>query len=191
MKHLISLRNELEQWMAEMYPGSIPVHGEGVPGCDVMLIGEAPGEQETIMRRPFVGKAGKNLDAFLQMAGIGRGELFVSNVVKMRPWKISAAGNVVNRPPTRMEIKAFTPWLLREIELVSPKVIVTLGNTPLTALTDTSHTVGEYHGKMITAAAGTLYPMYHPASVIYNRSLESVYCEDVYKLGEMLRDGKL
>lgn len=187
MNELERMRAEMETWLSEAYPEAIAVHGDGDLGASVMLIGEAPGEQETLARRPFVGKAGKNLDAFLEMAEIDRSELYVSNVVKIRPWKLSAAGNRVNRPPTRKEIGDFKPWLIREIELVQPKMIVTLGNVPLGALTDAKHTVGNHHGKILETVFGQLYPMYHPASVIYNRSLESVYRDDVRALGAILK----
>lgn len=187
MERLNRLRSEMEAWMREQWPDAVPVHGEGRLGVRVMLIGEAPGEQETLARRPFVGKAGKNLDAFLEMAQIDRGDLYVSNVVKMRPWKLSKSGNIVNRPPTRAEIEAYKPWLFREIEIVQPQIIATLGNVPLGALTDMKQTIGERHGKPMETPHGTLYPMYHPASVIYNRALEPVYREDVYRLGELIR----
>ena len=114
---LEKLRGELEALIGEVYEGErkVLVHGEGRVGARVMLIGEAPGEQESLKRRPFVGKAGKNLDEFLELAGIDRGEMYVSNAVKFRPTKLSAAGRVVNRPPTREEVKLFLPWLMREI----------------------------------------------------------------------------
>lgn len=189
MSDLGEFRCGMEKWMSQRYPEAIPVHGEGPVGATVMLIGEAPGEQETIARRPFVGKAGKNLDTFLEVAGLDRSQLYVSNVVKLRPWKLSKAGNKVNRPPTRGEISDFSPWLFREIEIVQPKVIVTLGNVPLGALTDSKHTVGNYHGRLFRSERGLLYPMYHPASVIYNRSLESVYMEDMQRFAILLSKG--
>ena len=86
-------RAEMEKLIQELYPGDrkVLVHGEGADGARVMLIGEAPGEQETLKRRPFVGKAGKNLDEFLEIAWLDRSDLYVSNAVKFRPTKISAA----------------------------------------------------------------------------------------------------
>ena len=137
-------RRELTQFIDELYEGEkkVLVHGEGSIGARVMLIGEAPGQQETLMGRPFVGKAGKNLDEFLELAGIERDELFVSNTVKFRPTRISAAGRTVNRPPTQEEIRIFLPWLRREIEMVHPECVVTLGNVPLRALTDRKVAIG-------------------------------------------------
>ena len=155
------------------------VFGEGFPGAPVMMIGEAPGEQESLQGRPFVGKAGKNLDAFLAQAGMDRASLYVTNVVKFRPTRTSAAGRTVNRPPTQEEVKLFLPWLLREIGLVNPKYIITLGNVPLKALTGRSSVIGELHGRFIDWEGRRLFPMYHPASVIYNPALKDVYSRDI------------
>lgn len=186
---LEKLRGELEALIGEVYEGErkVLVHGEGRVGARVMLIGEAPGEQESLKRRPFVGKAGKNLDEFLELAGIDRGEMYVSNAVKFRPTKLSAAGRVVNRPPTREEVKLFLPWLMREIELVAPEVVVTLGNVPLRALVGPKAVIGDVHGQFMDLNGARLYPMYHPASLIYNPALRAVYAQDVEYLAEWLK----
>ena len=183
------MREELNRLIAELYEGEkkILVHGEGEIGARVMLVGEAPGEQETLMGRPFVGKAGKNLDEFLELAGLERSQLYVTNAVKFRPTKRSAAGRTVNRPPTREEVSLFLPWLRREIELVAPEVIVTLGNVPLRALTGPKSVIGDVHGAFQDADGLRLYPMYHPASLIYNPALRPVYAEDIRRLSAHLR----
>lgn len=183
------MREELNRLIADLYEGEkkILVHGEGEIGARVMLVGEAPGEQETLMGRPFVGKAGKNLDEFLELAGLERSQLYVTNAVKFRPTKRSAAGRTVNRPPTREEVSLFLPWLRREIELVAPEVIVTLGNVPLRALTGPKAVIGDVHGAFQDADGLRLYPMYHPASLIYNPSLREVYAEDIRRLSAHLR----
>lgn len=183
-------RAELEKLIDAVYEEDrkVLVHGEGKTGARVMLIGEAPGEQETLQRRPFVGKAGKNLDEFLELAGINRDELYVSNTVKFRPTKISQAGRVVNRPPTREEVKLFLPWLKREIELVSPEVVVSLGNVPLKALMGGKVVIGDVHGSFQDAEGVRLYPMYHPASLIYNPSLRKTYAEDIRRLAAWLKE---
>lgn len=183
------LRSELEKLIDELYEGEhrILVHGEGKPGARVMLVGEAPGEQETLQRRPFVGKAGKNLDEFLALAGIDRSELYVTNTVKFRPTKISPAGRVVNRPPSREEVKLFLPWLTREIALVGPEVVVSLGNVPLRALLGPGVVIGDVHGQFRALDGAQLYPMYHPASLIYNPSLREVYAADIRRLADWLR----
>ena len=156
----------------------------------VMLIGEAPGEQETLQGRPFVGKAGRNLDGFLQAIALRREDIYITNVVKVRPTRVSARGSVSNRPPNREELLLFTPFLYEEIQLVRPGLIVTLGNVALQALMGPQATVGAFHGKETEAAVRAqgreerypLFPLYHPASIIYNRSLTEVYQDDLRSL---------
>lgn len=179
---------ELEAHIAALYPGEkkVLVFGDGKPHSRVMMIGEAPGEQESLQLRPFVGKAGKNLDEFLALTGLSRPELYISNTVKFRPTKISRAGRVVNRPPTREEVQIFLPWLKREIELVDPQVVVTLGNVPLKALTGNRSVIGEMHGRFVPYEGRVLYPIYHPASLIYNRSLADTYRADLETLKSWL-----
>ena len=170
------------------------VFGDGLADHPVlMLIGEAPGEQETLQGRPFVGKAGKNLDVFLQTVGLNRDEIYISNVVKIRPTKISAAGRVVNRPPSREEKALFTPWLMKEISIVRPDALVTLGNVALQAFAD--DVIGNRHGRwsqvVITPPEESsftlpLFALYHPASVIYNASLKTVYEQDLHTLADSL-----
>ena len=175
------LRSELTAFIDELYAGEkkVLVFGEGDPGAAVMMIGEAPGEQESLMGRPFVGKAGKNLNEFLEGAGMDRSALYVTNTVKFRPTKVSPAGRTVNRPPTQEEIRLFLPWLKKEIALVDPKCVITLGNVPLKALTDRSSVIGDVHGRFIEWEGRLLFPMYHPASVIYNPALREVYRGDI------------
>ena len=174
-------QKEATAFFRNLYEGErkVLVFGEGRVGAPVMMIGEAPGEQESLQGRPFVGKAGKNLDAFLAQAGMDRAALYVTNVVKFRPTKLSAAGRTVNRPPTQEEIKLFLPWLLREIDLVDPRYIITLGNVPLKALTGRGSVIGDLHGSFIDWQGRRLFPMYHPASVIYNPALKDVYSRDI------------
>lgn len=174
----------------EIYEGNarLLVFGEGSFHSRLMMIGEAPGEQETLKGRPFVGKAGKNLDEFLQMSGLKREEIYITNTVKFRPTKRSDAGRLVNRPPTKEEIALFLPWLKREIALVAPDCIATLGNVPLKALAGDRVVIGDVHGQFLECEGRVLYPLYHPASLIYNPSLRGVYAEDVKRLGDWLRN---
>ncbi len=171
------------------------VFGEGqAVQPPIMLIGEAPGEQETLQGRPFVGKAGKNLDGFLEAVGLERPQIYISNVVKIRPTRVSPKGSVSNRPPNREELMLFTPWLYEEIMMVQPRRIVTLGNVALQALLGKGEVIGDHHGQSVTATvhcggreqAFEVFPLYHPASIIYNRSLTDVYAEDLRKLRELL-----
>ena len=183
-------RQALRALIAGVLPGreNALVFGEGPKNPKLMLIGEAPGEQESLMGRPFVGKAGKNLDHFLALVGLVRGEIYITNVVKFRPTKTGATGRLSNRPPTREEIALFRPWLMAEIARVNPGMIATLGNVPLRALTASRATIGERHGQFMQADGLEIYPMYHPASIIYNPSLREVYTADVRRLGQWLRE---
>lgn len=169
------------------------VFGEGQANPVLMMIGEAPGGDEEKQGRPFVGKAGKNLSAFLEKAGLERGEIYISNVVKLRPTKESPkTGKPVNRPPSGEEIAFFLPFLREEIGIISPKLIVTLGNVPLKAVTgDKTAVIGDYHGKPFPLPdARTLFALYHPAAVIYNRALQTAYDEDLLRLRQFLgREG--
>lgn len=179
-------------WPAEEKP---IVLGEGLSEHPaVMLIGEAPGEQESLQGRPFVGKAGKNLDGFLEVLPLKREDIYITNVVKIRPTKVSEKGRVSNRPPNREELALFTPYLMEEILLVQPQMIVTLGNVALRALCGTKAVIGDMHGQrtLVTvqhekqAAEFALFPLYHPASIIYNRSLQEVYQADLRTLRALL-----
>lgn len=160
------------------------VFGEGNTDGGIMLIGEAPGGEEEKLGRPFVGKAGKNLDEFINIAGLKREELYISNVVKFRPTSVSEkTGRNINRTPSREEIEDFVPLLKEEIKTFKPKLIVTLGNVPLKAVTGNNRlSIGDCHGKLIEQEGMRIYPLYHPASVIYNRSLKNVYAADVKEI---------
>ena len=183
-------QRELRAFLAGVLPGAenALVFGEGPDHPVLMLISEAPGEQESLQGRPFVGKAGKNLDHFLELAGLCREEIYISNAVKIRPTKISKTGRVSNRPPTKEEIALFRPWLIREISEIRPRMIATLGNVPLGAVTGSKQTIGQVHGTIVPAGETglPLFALYHPASLIYNRSLESVYEQDVRTLARTL-----
>ena len=192
MNALDKYREACTSFFAQLFVGEsrILVFGEGAVKARLMLIGEAPGEQETLAGRPFVGKAGKNLDQFLQAVRLDRSQLYITNAVKVRPTKVSAKGRVSNRPPTREEISLFHPWLVREIALAEPGVIATLGNVALRALTGKSLSIGQVHGRWLQAEGlPPIFPLYHPASIIYNPALAVCYADDLKALAAAL-DGK-
>ena len=166
------------------------VFGEGNPLSPIVFIGEAPGKQEEEQGKPFVGKAGKNLSSFLEVLEYDRSEIYITNAVKFRPTKISPKGTVSNRTPTTKEIDEMMPFLHRELSIISPKIVVTLGNTPLySVLMDKSIKIGDVHGTAIPASTGDtkfiLVPFYHPAAIIYNRALEDEYKKDLQRLIEI------
>jgi len=158
----------------------------------ILLIGEAPGKDEVKLSKPFVGAAGKNLNKFLEVIGLIRDNIFVTNSIKYRLSKVNPkSGRKINRPPTKDEIEKNQKYLLKEIEIISPEIIVTLGNVPLKMVSsDKSISIGNVHGELmkvqILNREYSLYPLYHPASIIYNASLQDVYMEDVLKLKVIL-----
>lgn len=191
------LNERMKAFFAPLWPGEEKhlVLGEGKSDhpC-VMLIGEAPGEQEALQGRPFVGKAGKNLDEFLSVLALERENIYISNTVKIRPTKVSAKGRVSNRPPNREELALFTPYLMEEILTVQPQMLVTLGNTALHALMGKDAAIGQCHGQVQTVEicaekqqqTFSLFALYHPASIIYNPALKAVYQADLHRLKTVL-----
>jgi DNA polymerase len=191
------LKKECFEYLKEVFAPEerIFVFGEGNLNARIMLVGEAPGEEETVQQRPFVGKAGKILNMFIETLGVGRDEMYVTNIVKFRTVKKNEnTGRLSNRPPRRQEVSLCMPFLLREIQLVLPRVVVSLGNTALQALSSNVRAaIGKEHAKTanMTLPGGEtvcLFPLYHPASVIYNRSLAGVYEDDLKKLGRLMRE---
>ena len=158
------------------------VFGEGDPGADLMFVGEAPGYHEDQQGRPFVGQAGKLLEQLLASIGMTREQVFIANVLKSRPPN--------NRDPRPEEIDACRPYLWRQIEIIRPKVICTLGNfaTKLLSGDPTRHHQGA------RAAAGDrdrrhrlyLYPIFHPAAALYTPAMLATLKEDFLRLPELL-----
>lgn len=185
---LRQLNEEMEKYFQELYApeGRILVPGDGDASARVALVGEAPGEQEALLRRPFVGRAGKNLDEFLSLTGLKRPQLYITNAVKFRPVRQTQRGQA-NRPPTREEIELFRPWLLKELGLVRPRLVASLGNVPLLALTGRRAAIGQLHGQMLELPelGCALFPLYHPAAVIYNPSLREAYLRDMQRFGQL------
>ncbi len=168
------------------------VSGFGNPDANVLLVGEAPGAKEVEQGKPFVGQAGKNLDLFLETLDLKREAIYITNVVKYRPYRINPkTGRKCNRPPNKKEIELFMPYLHNEIEVIEPKTIVTLGNVALRAVSSRFHlNIGEEHGQLLTLSLTSrtyeLFPLYHPASIIYNRSLYDAYYNDLKILKQLI-----
>ncbi len=183
-----NLYNELKAICEEQFSGRKLVVGEGCTEPNLVLVGEAPGGEEEKQGRPFVGKAGKNLEEFLDILGLKRSDIYITNVVKLRPFKINPrTGRISNRPPNRQEVDFFTPYLKKELDILSPRYVVTLGNFALKAVSeDKNAVIGSVHGSEIPMPHFMLFPLYHPASIIYNPALKSVYTEDLKKLRTLL-----
>lgn len=170
--------------------GTVLVYGAGPVPCPIMLAGEAPGADELLTGTPFTGQAGKNFDEFMEVLGLTREQIYIGNVCKFRPCKVSKKGTVSNRPPTTAEIRAAMPYFHEEIRLVNPKLLITLGNTPLHACTnDWSVKIGDVHGTCLhvpglLSKSACLFALYHPASIIYNPKLKATYMQDLTMLRE-------
>jgi DNA polymerase len=195
---LEDLKVELKNHIDDLYQTDMPlVFGDGNPDSAMVLIGEAPGKQEVQKGKPFVGQAGKNLDQFIDILEIERTDLYITNVVKLRPYKVNEdTGRESNRTPTKKEIGIFSAYLMRELEIIMPRLVVTLGNIALKCiLQDDKASIGVLHGEpaqtKFGAAEFSLFPLYHPASIIYKADLKDVYLQDLHKLKKYLKEMKI
>lgn len=181
------LNNLYDLYRKEFFGGEI-VLGDGNIDSRLILIGEAPGKEEVLNSKPFVGAAGKNLAEFLDKLGLKREDIYITNAIKYRLSKVnSETGRVSNRPAAKKEILENRDYLLKEIEIINPEYIVTLGNVPLRSVYgDFGITIGEVHGSLkkvkVLESEYNLFPLYHPASIIYNAKLKEIYNEDLDKL---------
>ncbi len=149
------------------------VPGEGQISAKIMFIGEAPGRSEDEKGKPFVGAAGRILDNLLKKAGIERSQVFITNIVKCRPPN--------NRVPEEDELIACRPYLDRQIALIKPKVICILGRTAYSSILGGS-SITASRGKIIERSGQKYFSTFHPAAVIYNKSLRSTLEADLKKL---------
>ena len=154
------------------------VFGEGNPQARVLIVGEAPGKNEDLQGRPFVGAAGKYLDELLAIAGLEREDVFIANVLKCRP--------PGNRDPRPEEIQACTPFLREQTRTISPEYIVTLGNFSTKFILKTDTGITRLHGKPTKAGNFTVFPIFHPAAALYDRSKRVALEEDFATLGRLL-----
>lgn len=191
---LQSLNKELKEYIEDLYQQSTPlVFGSGDVDSPIILIGEAPGKNEILQGKPFVGQAGKNLDEFISVLEIKKTDLYITNVVKMRPYKVNEqTGRESNRTPTKKEVSVFSPFLVRELETIKPMLVVTLGNIALKCITqDEKASIGNLHGSPSEVRFGgvefSLFPLYHPASIIYRADLKDTYKEDLHKLKDYIK----
>lgn len=148
-----------------------PVPGVGDPNADFMLVGEAPGANEDEQGEPFVGQAGQLLNKIIGAIGLSRDDVFIANVLKHRP--------PGNRNPLPEEITACSPYLVRQIELIRPKVIVALGTFAAQTLLDTKLTIGKLRGQVHRYYGVPLVVTYHPAALLRNSSWKRPTWEDV------------
>ena len=158
------------------------VFGSGHADADLMFIGEAPGANEDKQGLPFVGQAGRLLDTLLDEIGLERGDVFIANVLKCRP--------PGNRDPLPQEIDACQDYLFRQIELIEPRVICTLGNFSTKLLRADPTGITRLHGREEVRRIGPrrvrLYPIYHPAAALYTPKMLEVLREDFQRLPGLL-----
>ena len=154
------------------------VFGVGNPEARVLFIGEAPGKNEDLQGKPFVGAAGKYLDELLGIAGLKRDEVYIANVLKCRPPS--------NRDPRPEEIEACTPYLREQTRTVDPEFIVTLGNFATKFVLKTDMGITRLHGTLQQAGKFKVFPIFHPAAALYDGSKRIALEDDFTTLGELL-----
>jgi uracil-DNA glycosylase family 4 len=158
------------------------VFGVGNPEADLMFVGEAPGFHEDKQGVPFVGQAGKLLDKLLAGIALERSDVYIANVLKCRP--------PGNRDPQPDEIESCEPHLFRQIELIQPRVVATLGNFATKLLSGKPTGITRVHGQEQEVTLGgnhvLLYPLYHPAAALYTPAMLKVLQEDFRRLPELL-----
>lgn len=153
------------------------VPGEGAENADIMFIGEAPGFHEDQQGRPFVGAAGKFLDELLDSINLKREQVFITNVIKCRP--------PGNRDPLPEEMEACKPFLDRQIELIQPKLVVTLGRFSMARAFPKAR-ISRIHGQPRKIGGVVYYPMYHPAAALHQPSLRRTVEEDMRRIPELI-----
>lgn len=157
------------------------VFGEGSETARLMVVGEAPGAQEDRTGRPFVGRAGKLLDLLLASVGFLREDVYICNVLKCRP--------PGNRDPLPEEIEACSPYLRRQVELVAPRVILTVGTFPTQTLLGSTQPINRLRGRLHEYQGTPLIPTYHPAALLRNPGWIRPVWEDLQRLRALL-DGE-
>ena len=155
------------------------VPGFGNPAARVMLVGEAPGKNEDLQGRPFVGAAGHYLTDLLALAGLSRDEVFIANVLKCRPPS--------NRDPHPDEIATCTPYLRDQVRAIGPEFLVTMGNFSTKFILKTERGITRLHGQVTMAGRFKVFPVYHPAAALYDPTKQVAIEADFRRLGELLK----
>ena len=157
------------------------VMGDGNPNANIVLIGEAPGKNEDEQGVPFVGAAGKFLNEMLAAAGMKREDVYITNIVKYRPPN--------NRDPLPEEKKAFWPYLLKQLQIIEPKIVVTLGRHSMEYFLP-GQFISKIHGEPKRIRFGdhkiVIVPLYHPAAALYNGSMRQTLIDDFMRMPEII-----
>jgi DNA polymerase len=158
------------------------VFGVGNPEADIMVIGEGPGADEDLKGEPFVGRAGQLLTKILEAINLNREDVYIANIVKCRP--------PGNKTPTESEFAGCLPYLKKQIEIIKPKFILTLGAVPLLALFGHEYQISKHRGKVIEYQGIKVIPTYHPAYLLRNPAAKKFVWEDVQLLERMYKELK-
>lgn len=166
------------------------VFGVGDPYTNIMFIGEGPGFQEDHKGEPFVGRAGALLDKIIAAMGFSRQTVYIANIVKCHPMKNPSNPELKtnDRPPTQDEMQACKPYLDKQIEIIAPKVIVTLGSSSTKALLQTEETISSLRGKFKEYHGIKLMPTYHPAALLRNPNLKKDVWHDMQQVMAYLKN---
>jgi DNA polymerase len=170
--------------LSETRQNTVP--GDGVLTSKIVLIGEAPGNKEDEHGKPFVGSAGKLLNSSLDYIGLSRSNVYITNIVKCRPPR--------NRRPHKSEITTCSKYLDSQLEIISPKILAPMGNSALRHIFNRfdlgRSVIGEVHGKSFSVdfswGSGIVFPLYHPAAILYNRALEYTFRNDLLYMLKLL-----
>ncbi len=154
------------------------VFGDGSPDADIVFIGEAPGKNEDLQGIPFVGAAGKFLNEMLAMIKLERQDIYITNIVKYRPPN--------NRDPLPDEKEAFLPFLNQQLEVIKPKLIVTLGRHSMDVLLP-GLKISQVHGQPKRYKGRVYLPLFHPAAALYNGGMRSVLIDDFARIPAILK----
>jgi uracil-DNA glycosylase family 4 len=162
------------------------VFGDGNPKAELVFVGEGPGHDEDVQGLPFVGRAGKLLTQMIEAMGLRRKDVYICNVVKCRPPE--------NRAPEKEEVATCSPFLLRQIDAIAPKVIVCLGSVAAQTLLETNRGISQFRGQWLEFRGRKLLATYHPAYLLRNPSAKSEVWKDLQKvmgvLGLEVKKGK-
>ncbi|RJQ32144.1 MAG: uracil-DNA glycosylase [Actinobacteria bacterium] len=156
------------------------VFGDGNDRADLMFVGEAPGRNEDLQGKPFVGAAGQLLSKLLASIGLKREDVYIANVLKCRPPN--------NRDPLPDEIAVCKPLLFEQIKIIKPKIVATLGAHATRLLLDKPISISKIHGQKFKADSYTIFPIYHPAAALYARTTLVDLEEDFRKLKKILNE---
>lgn len=181
MSALSTLSEEIARcWLCEIAKSrNRAVPGEGPDNADIMFIGEAPGWHEDQQGLPFVGPAGQFLNQLLTSIGLKREQVYIANVIKCRPPN--------NREPLPTEIANCQPWLDRQIGLINPKMIVTLGRYSMARFFP-GRSISQVHGSARRADGRIYFAMYHPAAALHQQSLRKDIEADMFKIPALLME---